>query len=92
MWELTKMTYASFDINSILIGKTNNYTQIVIDMTTSTNYGPSDYVSGYTIKQIEDPLVNNDDTWNDWRDAIKAIDPSNPTKSGLDALFAYWKP
>ncbi len=48
----------------------------------------NDRVSGYTIKQIEDALVNVR-TWNEWRDNIKNMH-ENSTESHLNSAFTYW--
>lgn len=48
----------------------------------------SDQVSGYTIKQIEDALIGQEN-WNDWRDNIKNK-YNNGTENKLDAAFAFW--
>ena len=47
-----------------------------------------DRVCGYTIKQIEDALVDVR-TWNEWRDNIKNM-YENSTESHLNSAFTYW--
>ena len=47
-----------------------------------------DRVSDYTIKQIEDALVDAK-TWSEWRDNIKNM-YDNSTESHLNSAFTYW--
>jgi len=48
----------------------------------------SDAVSGYTIKQIEDALANQE-TWDAWKSNIKNL-YTNATEDNLDDAFTYW--
>jgi len=48
----------------------------------------SDRVSGYTIRQIEDALIN-ERYWNNWMLNIKNK-YNNGTENNLDDAFNYW--
>ena len=98
-WELTRMVYPNY------LGReraTNAYTLVVADMidnatTERTNWGygsrswdgTEDRVSGYTIRQIEDALIDTK-TWSSWRDKIISK-YNNPTESHLTTLFEAYE-
>ncbi|MCD8423403.1 hypothetical protein [Tenacibaculum finnmarkense] len=92
-WVLTRMVYPNYEGGST----SSNYTQVVVDMIDS-NYSSlaknlnnglwNDNVTGYTIRQIEDALEEQEN-WGDWRDNINKK-YKNETENHLDALFAYW--
>ena len=100
-WELGRMTYSNYRGGSTI---RPNYTQVVIDMiddraplnqfgnTVNINNGSEninqDDVTGYTIRQVEDAILNQKN-WNNWRDNIKNR-YNNGTKQNLDALFSHW--
>lgn len=75
------------------------YTPLVIDLIdnfnqrgTSTNLNiPIDRVSGYSIRNIEDALVNKT-TMNAWRDQLKTNKPSGVTDAQVDELFQNYIP
>ena len=84
-----------------LAGYTENqedliYTSIIVDLMDNENqryrWGikyPMDRVSGYTIKQIENAL-RGARSWNQFRDRVKNINPSNHDNAQIDELFANW--
>ena len=92
-WVLTRMVYLNYEGGAT----SDDYTQLVVDMI-DPNYSSSsrnlnnglwnDNVSGYTIKQIEDALYEQE-TWSGWKDNIKRK-YNNETEENLDALFAFW--
>lgn len=76
------------------------YTPVVIDLIDEINQRannsgntdfPIDRVSGYTIRNIEDALVQKR-TMEAWRDQIKANKPSGVTDALLDELFDNYIP
>jgi hypothetical protein len=100
-WELGRMTYPNYLGREF---ETNDYTLVVSDMIDDdfgvdedehprTNKGyyndPNDQVSGYTIRQIEDALVDQK-TWNDWRDNI-IRKYTNSTEDNLNRLFRAYE-
>lgn len=92
-WVLTKMVYPNYK-GGITVRP--DYTQVVMDMIDyqsddNTNYGannPTDKVSRYTIKEIEDALVGSK-SFIAWKDNIKNK-YTNETELNLDVLFTYW--
>ena len=91
-WELTRMVYNNYPGGPTI---RPNYTQVVVDMIdfpTDNNYGSEnlsqDNVQGYSIRQIEDALINQT-IWDGWKNNI--INKfHNATENNLDALFNYW--
>ena len=77
------------------------YTPLVIDLIDNYNQRfrvdpgnldyPIDNVTGYTIRNIEDALVNKR-TMNDWRDALKINKPTGVTNAQIDELFLNYTP
>ncbi len=77
------------------------YTPVVIDLIDNENqritWGsgntdfPVDSVSGYTIRTIEDALVQKR-TMNTWRDQLKNNKPTGVTNARLDQLFLNYTP
>lgn len=92
-WALTKMIYTSYKGRNYST-KNPNYTNIVIDLVdeegdinNGKNKNQGDFVSGYTILQIENALIGCE-SWNMWRDHLKKI--NNETKENVNILFAAW--
>lgn len=100
-WELGRMTYPNYLGREF---STGDYTLVVSDMIDNdfgvdedeqppTNEGYynnfNDQVSGYTIRQIEDALVDQK-TWNGWRDNI-IRKYTNSTESNLNRLFRAYE-
>ena len=91
-WALTSSEYPDF------IPKYKGaYTGVVQDMIDSdvnspkkdnSTITPSEYVTGYSISQIEQALIRQR-SWTAWRDNIKSKHV-NATEKHLDALFDYW--
>ena len=81
-WELTRMIYSGYEPQY-----DDDYTGVVQDMIDGQGFN-HDQVSGYTIRQIEDALINQN-TWEEWKTNIKNS-YENPTEEKLDALFDYW--
>jgi hypothetical protein len=52
---------------------------------------PVDSVSGYTIRNIEDALVQKR-TMNAWRDELKTNKPTGVTDAQIDELFLNFTP
>lgn len=72
-----------------------NYTGIIEDLmdtdgVTSHNVGSHiEEVSGFTIAEIEDAIVNVT-TWDGWRDNIISRYPYNPSVGEVSNLFTLW--
>ncbi len=81
-WSLTNNVYSNYQPPF----NYGEYTLVVKDMIDPV-YG-YDNVTGYTIRQIEDALLD-EPTWTGWRDNIKNK-YNNATESYLDQLFRYW--
>lgn len=88
-----KNGYVNYQYQTIF--ENNHYTSAGYDMTDNFNqrsvYGvayPNDRVSGYTLKQLQDALVDARSWWQ-WRDNIKNK-YDNPTEIYLDELFNNW--
>ena len=91
-WELTRMVYNNYPGGLVV---RPNYTQVVVDMIdfpSDSNNGSEnllqDNVEGYSIRQIEDALINQT-SWENWKNNIKSKF-HNETKDNLDALFNHW--
>jgi len=88
-WELTRMVYPNYQpwyCTSSCGSPYSNYTGVVEDMIDSVS--GYDQVSGYTIRQIEDALIN-ERYWNNWMLNIKNR-YNNGTENNLESLFNYW--
>ena len=72
-----------------LISQYNNrYYSRTDDFTNNGANFPNDQVTGYTIRQIENALIN-ERYWDNWR--INIINSyNNGTENNLDATFSYW--
>ncbi len=91
-WSLTSMIYPNYPGGGV---NRPNYTEVVVDMidtpadrNTGSEILTQDNVEGYTIRQIEDAVVGQEN-WNSWRDNI-INRYNNATKGNLPALFAHW--
>jgi len=103
-WELTGNFYRErfpnyiFENNYQFRTPTNNstYTSLMVDLIDNFNQRlvfnntifPNDRVNSYTIKQIEDKVMDNK-TFFSFKNAL-FNDYSNPTESNLDELFNNW--
>jgi hypothetical protein len=79
--QLTRLRYPTYVQNY-----GGDYTGVVEDMIDGT--GGYDQVTGYTVRQIEDVMVNTG-TWDNWRINIENA-YANPTEANLLALFNFW--
>jgi len=89
-WELSRMVYPNYDADYPNLPK---YTLVVRDLIDNDGYfekrgSYGEFVSGYTIAQLEKSLIGQK-TWNDWKNKIKN-DYENPTENNLDKVFDYW--
>jgi hypothetical protein len=92
-WCITQMEYRDYMGGGTILPE---YTQVVVDMIDSDvngvfNYGanyPTDQVTGYTIRELEDALQGQT-TWDGWKNNIKNR-YTNATKIHLDTLFDHW--
>ena len=92
-WELTNVFYPGYNGGSNMA---HEYTSLVLDLIDNpddSNNGSEnlsqDNVSGYTIRQIEDALLEKT-TWSEWEQSIYNKF-NNPTKEYLDELFNHWR-
>ncbi len=102
-WFLTRMEYPNFKGYQWPQG--GNYRNVIIDLIDTSsdisyqtnpgsfnNFGfasPSDQVEGYNIVDIQNAMIHNATTWNEWKANIKN-NYNNATENNLDALFEAW--
>lgn len=89
-WELSRMVYPFYNEDRVNLP---NYTLVVRDLIDSDGifekrFTPGEFVSGYTINQLENSLMDQR-TFNNWKNKIKN-DYENPTENNLDNVFSYW--
>lgn len=100
-WYITKMVYPSY--KGMWCSPNTNYRNVVMDMIDLydpynswpnfyNNYGFGgnfDLVDSYGIVDIQNAMIHNATTWNEWKTNIKN-NYNNATKQHLDALFDAW--
>ena len=88
-WHLTGQVHPSYHYNYH-----GNYTGIVEDLMDSDGYqygyvSIPEYVSGFTIKDIEDSVLGAA-TWDEWASQIVSMYPYNPSIGHVQDLFDLW--
>ena len=88
-WHLTKKVHS--DYYRAYYG---DYTGIVEDIIDNDGYKSGDnmvmeFVTGFTIKNIEDS-VQGASSWDSWAQNLKTLFPYNPTISEVQSLFDIW--
>lgn len=89
-WELSRMVYPFYNEDRVNLP---DYTLVVRDLIDSDGvfekrFTTGEFVSGYTINQLENSLMYQK-TFNDWKNKIKN-NYENPTENNLDNVFSYW--
>ncbi len=88
-WELTRMKYPNYRVYE----NRPNYTLVIKDLIDDDRYygnfdSYGEFVTGYTIKQIEN-VLDETSTWEDLKNNLKN-NYDNKTEKYLDKLFNYW--
>lgn len=87
-WSLTKKYYSGYDFYSGFVKVGGVYTGVARDLVDGVDFANNDWVSGYTIVQVENAAHGADD-WAEWEDNVKN-GSFNSTKMYVSDLFDYW--